>query len=135
MPRLHAIAALFCLFILLSRATALAADTPLPDAGQEARAKALFWELRCVVCAGESIAESTVPVAQDIRASVRQMVAEGKSDEEIKTLLVSRYTESVLMTPSFAPHTALLWLGPLIVLALGGAILFAYFSARRIDPE
>ena len=96
------------------------------------RATALFQELRCVVCKGESIADSSADVAADMRAGVRAMIAQGKSDDDIKSFFVSRYGDAVLMTPRLSPHTWLLWLAPLVLLGLGIAIIFAYFSAARI---
>lgn len=112
-----------------------AADAPLPDAGQEARARAMFAELRCVVCSGESVAESQAEVAEDIRREVRRRVAANEDDTTIKHYFVSRYGETVLMKPLFKPATYLLWFGPLIALSLGVAIIFAYYFSGRFGKK
>lgn len=106
---------------------------PAHAGGEEARAQALFKEIRCMVCAGESIAESSADVAEDIRASVRSMLAEGQGEDSIKALLVSRYGEQILMKPPLARNTMLLWFGPVVALFLMVAIIAAYFSSKRIN--
>ena len=89
------------------------------DAQQENRAQKLFLELRCVVCQNQSIADSDAEVARDLRELVREKIAGGSSDRDVKQFLVSRYGEFVLLKPEFAPHTYLLWFSPLLVLLLG----------------
>jgi cytochrome c-type biogenesis protein CcmH len=96
----------------------------LPDPAQEARARALFKELRCVVCQSESLDDSEATLAADMRLAIRRMVSEGKSDKEIKAFLTDRYGIYVLLRPPVAPSTVALWFGPfallLIVLVLAG---------------
>ncbi len=104
-------------------------------ATQEERAQRLFTELRCVVCEGQSLADSQTGVASDIRAHVREMIADGKSDDDIRDLLVSRYGASVLMKPALTPQTYLLWFGPILFGALGLGIVFAYFSSARLTRK
>jgi len=108
----------------------LIAAAPLP-AKEEARAQALFHQLRCVVCKGESVAESSAEVAADIRAMVRTRIEAGDSDEQITQTLVSTYGTQVLMRPPLARGTLPLWLAPLLLLAMGGGLLFAYFKPAR----
>jgi cytochrome c-type biogenesis protein CcmH len=103
----------------------------LPDPAQEARARALFAEIRCVVCQNESIDGSDAELAQDLRMLVRAQVAEGRSDAEIKTFLVDRYGEFVLFRPSFSAGNLLLWLGPFAVVVLAGSVLVATARRRR----
>ena len=101
----------------------------LPDPGQEARARALFEEIRCVVCQNESIESSQAELARDLRGLVREQVAAGRSDAEIKAFLVARYGEFVLFRPRFGWANAVLWLTPFVIVLGGGALLWA--GARR----
>jgi len=105
----------------------------LKDPAQESRAKALMEELRCLVCQGQSIADSDAPLAGDMRHEVRSKIAAGESPSEIKSWLVARYGNWVSYDPPFDGATALLWLGPLLFLALGGWLAFGRF--RRGESE
>lgn len=117
---------LVLLILWLGAATAHAAsiEQPLPDAAQEQTARALFHELRCVVCEGQSVADSDAELARQMRAHVRQLVAEGKPAEEVLALFRSRYGDEILLTPPVENTTALLWLGPFLLLAIGGLIVW-----------
>lgn len=97
-------------------------EAPLSDAAQEQAARALFTELRCVVCEGQSVADSDAVLAAQIRAQVRELVKEGKSHEQVLTHFRERYGDTILMTPPMRPRTWLLWFAPLLILA-GGAVL------------
>lgn len=121
---------LLALMLLAAPAFALAPESPLPDAAQEARAKALFHELRCVVCAGESVADSPAEVAADVRREVREAVAEGQSDGEILALMAQQYGRDILMTPPLSAGTAALWLGPVLML-LSAMVLAAYYFRNQ----
>ncbi|MFZ4542048.1 MAG: cytochrome c-type biogenesis protein, partial [Rickettsiales bacterium] len=99
-----------------SVAQAAVIDQPLADAPKEQLARKLFRELRCVVCEGQSLAESDATLAIQMRAHVRGMVAEGKSKDEILAYFRARYGEHILLTPPMEPYTALLWLAPLLLL-------------------
>lgn len=107
----------------------------LKDPAQEARAKALMEELRCLVCQGQSIADSDAPLAGDMRHEVRSKIAAGESPAEIKTWLVARYGNWVSYDPPFDTATAFLWLGPLFFLALGGWLAFGRFRRGEGDAE
>jgi len=112
-------------------AHALSVDEPLADGAQEARAKALFQAIRCVVCQSEPIADSPAEVARDMRRTVREEIASGKSDDEIIALMVSRYGDFILMQPPLKNSTTLLWFGPLIVLGFAGLFVRSYFRKSR----
>jgi cytochrome c-type biogenesis protein CcmH len=114
---------LFALGFTLSISGTMAADSPdkLSDPGLEARAVALQKELRCVVCQGQSLDESSAPLAADLRKLIREHIANGDSDAQIKNYLVARYGDFILMKPPLETDTFLLWFGPLIVLVMGGA--------------
>lgn len=108
-------------------------DRPLPDAAQEARARALFEDIRCVVCQHEAIADSPAGIAADMRALVREQIAAGRSDEQVRDDLVRRYGDFVLFSPPVRLGTWLLWFGPFVVLLAVAAALLAF--ARRRRPE
>ena len=105
----------------------------LPDPAQEARARELFREVRCVVCQNESIDDSEAELAADLRRVVREQVAAGRTDTQIRTYLVERYGEFVLLKPAFGAANAALWLTPaLLLLIAAGGILW---RARRATDE
>jgi len=104
----------------------------LADPAKEARAHALFGDVRCLVCQSESIDESEAPLAHDLRQLIRQQVADGRTDAQIRGFLVSRYGQFVLLTPAFSWGNAVLWIGPGLVIALGGVALW---TRRRNRPE
>lgn len=114
-----------------SAAWPLIIDQPLPDAAQEARAKALFHDIRCVVCQGETIADSPADIAGDMRHVVRAQVADGKNDADIKAYLVSRYGNAILMQPPLIASTLLLWFGPALILCIALAVIGLYFHKSR----
>ena len=107
-----------------------APDRPLPDAAQEARARALFTDIRCVVCQHESIADSPAGIAADMRRLVREEIAAGKSDLEVRQDLVRRYGDYILFQPPVRAGTWLLWFGP-FALVLGAGAVFVWRSRRR----
>jgi len=120
-------------FGLIAAEPLSAPDRPLPDAAQEARAQALFDDIRCVVCQHEAIADSPATIASDLRGLVRDEIRAGSSDAEIKAGLVRRYGDFVLFTPPMRAGTWLLWFGPLaILLAVGGGLL-AMTLRRRVE--
>ena len=110
-----------------------APDRPLPDAAQEARAQALFEDIRCVVCQHEAIADSPAGIAADMRRLVREEIAAGRSDQQVRTDLVRRYGDFVLFTPPLRLATWLLWFGPVAALLAVGAVLLSVARRRRSD--
>lgn len=98
---------------------------------QDAQFRALLPDLRCLVCQNESIADSTAPLAQDLKYEVRGLVAQGRSDTEIKKYLTDRYGDFVLFRPPFDPRTALLWLGPALLALLGVVVLVLHVRRTR----
>lgn len=104
-------------------------SAPVLSPAQEARAQALFRELRCMVCQGEVLADSEADLAKDLKALIRFKIATGDSDQAIRTYLVSIYGETILLSPPLGSGTWLLWFGPLILLILGGAA--AWFTMHR----
>jgi len=103
----------------------------------ETRAKALFNELRCVVCAGQSIAESNAELAQDMRAQVIRLIDLNRSDAEIREWFVARYGDAVLMNPPLKPLTYALWFGPVLIFlfGLGVAALVLLRGRSRMEER
>jgi cytochrome c-type biogenesis protein CcmH len=125
------------LFLLLLSTPALAVTSPaemLKDPAQEARARELSRELRCLVCQNQSIDDSDADLARDLRRIVRERIAAGDSDEAILSYLVDRYGQFVLLRPPLEPATWLLWLGPAAVLLLGAGLLVAFYRSRGREP-
>jgi cytochrome c-type biogenesis protein CcmH len=107
----------------------------LPDPAQEARARQIFQDVRCLVCQNESIDDSEAELAHDLRQVVREQVRAGRSDAEIKRFLTDRYGEFVLMTPAFSWVNLLLWGGPFLIVVLGAGLLVARLRNRTPDTE
>ena len=107
---------------------AIAAPVVLGDPTQEARAHSLEMEIRCVQCQNEPIAQSTSEIAADMRALVRERVAAGDSDGEIRDFFRERYGDFVLFRPPVDARTWALWGAPALLLLLG---LWAIWSVRR----
>jgi cytochrome c-type biogenesis protein CcmH len=123
-------AMLAALMILFAQAS-LAQTRPdaLTDPRLETRAVELQKELRCLVCQGQSLDESSAPLAADLRRFIRVRIAAGQSNDQIKQELVTRYGDVILMQPPLDPGTYLLWFGPFLVLFLCGSV-FAVVVAR-----
>jgi cytochrome c-type biogenesis protein CcmH len=122
---------LLLLLALLAAAPAVAdsslppahwANRQLPDARQEARAQALMEEIRCLVCQGQSIADSDAELAADMRDLVRRRIAAGESPASIRAWLIQRYGAWVTYRPPAEPVAWPLWLAP-IALLVGGALI------------
>lgn len=112
--------ALALLLTLLPLAAAAIDPLTFRDAAEEQRFQALARQLRCLVCQNESLGDSTVDLAKDLRAQILAQMQAGKSDDEIKRWLTDRYSDFVLYDPPLRTGTALLWFGPLLVLLIGG---------------
>ncbi len=105
------------------------------DAALEARLKNLEEELRCLVCQNQTLADSTAPLAEDLRREVRELALQGKSDAEIKQYLVARYGDFVLYKPPVKPTTWLLWFGPFAFLLGGGLVWYVVLRRRGRRSE
>ncbi|CUS46799.1 MAG: cytochrome c-type biogenesis protein [Pseudomonadota bacterium] len=107
------------------------ANTQLRDPAKEAKAQALMVTLRCLVCQGQSIADSDADMAGDMRALVRQRIQAGESPESVRHWLIDRYGDYVTYDPPFNGATAALWLAPLAMLAAGAWLARGSFKRRR----
>jgi len=101
-------------------------EPALADPVQQETYERLTHEVRCLVCQNQTIADSSAPLAADLRREIREMVEAGESEVEIKTFLLDRYGDFVLYRPRFMPSTAVLWSAPVLLLLIGG------FGLRRI---
>ena len=99
-------------------------DQTLSDPKKEAQAQYIISQLRCFVCQGQPLAQSDVPLARDLRHLVRQLLADGKSQQEVIAFITQRYGNQVLMNPPFNRQTFVLWLLPFFALALGAFLLY-----------
>lgn len=107
------------------------ANRQLPDARQEARADALMQEIRCLVCQGQSIADSDAELAGDMRDLVRRRVAAGQSPSQIRAWLIQRYGSWISYRPTDEPAAWPLWIAPLVLLAAGAILIRRRISTRR----
>jgi cytochrome c-type biogenesis protein CcmH len=108
-----------------------AAEVPASDPRVEARLKQLAEELRCLVCQNQTIADSNAPLALDLRNQIRTQIAQGRSDDQIRTYMVERYGDFVLYRPPFKATTAVLWLAPLLLIIIGIVIFWSVVRRRK----
>lgn len=120
------LAALCFIHPALAKEAAPLAEDPVV----EKRMIEISEELRCLVCQNESLAGSQADLAKDLREEVRGLIKSGKSDEEVKDFLVSRYGDFVLYRPQVKPVTYALWAGPFILLLVGIVVLVTFLRKR-----
>ena len=107
------------------------ANVAIADPAKEAEAKRLMETLRCLVCQGQSIADSDADMAGDMRALVRQRIAAGEKPGDVRAWLVQRYGDYVSYDPPLSAATAPLWIAPLVMLIVGGLIASRSFKRKR----
>ena len=107
------------------------ANRQLPDPRQEAKARALMEELRCLVCQGQSIADSDAELAGDMRHLVRTRIAAGENPSAIRAWLVERYGNWISYRPPAEPVGWPLWAAPLVLLVLGALLVRNRINMRR----
>jgi cytochrome c-type biogenesis protein CcmH len=145
--RLKRAAALACALALAlageAGLAASAADMPprsvdaygqLQDPVLQSRFEHIAQDLRCLVCQNESIADSNVELAADLRRQVREMLVAGQSDDAIFRFMTDRYGEFVRFNPPLEPKTLLIWGAPFIILILGAIIVFRVVRQRSRMP-
>jgi len=123
--------------LLILTATALSAawaldTTQLQDPALQTRYVALTHELRCMQCQNESIADSPVDLAADLRREVREMLLAGKSDEEVRAWMAARYGEFILFRPRFSWRNAWLWGAPGALLLIGAFVVWRVVRGRTL---
>ncbi len=107
------------------------ANSQLRDPAQEAQARELMGTLRCLVCQGQSIADSDAAMAGDMRALVRERIHQGETPAAVRRWLIERYGDYVTYDPPLGAATWPLWLAPLALLLIGAAIARSSFRRRR----
>ena len=133
------IRAVCALVIGLLAALPVAAEQVFDDPQQEARAQEIGRQLRCVVCANQSVSDSNAPLAADIRSVVRERIAAGDDDTAVVDYVAARYGDFVRLRPPFQANTLVLWLAPAAALVLGAALALAVLARggrlrRQSDP-
>lgn len=124
---------LLLLFGFLSPVTSFADEAKLlgVDPAIEKRVMHLSAELRCLVCQGQSLAESHSDFANDMRDQIRDLMFQGLSDQEVRDWLVQRYGDYILYRPPLKSTTVLLWFGPLLLFVIGASVLIYNLVRRR----
>lgn len=110
------------------------AGQPLPPGVDAQRLHQFTAGLRCLVCQNESLADSNAPLAQDLKREIAERMAAGQSEAQIEAFLVARYGDFVRYRPPLAPRTWLLWLGPLLLLGVGAAVLVHRHHRPGVAP-
>ena len=123
-------------FILSWSISSLAIDTGVAfdDPAMQARYEHIIAEVRCLVCQNQTIKDSNVFLASDLRREIRRMMTEGMTNVEIADFLVSRYGEFVLYNPRKSGKTLILWITPALLLGVGGIIIVRVVRDRMKMP-
>ena len=112
-------------------ASAVQPDEVLKDPALEGRAREISKDLRCLVCQNQSIDDSNAPLARDLRVLVRERLTAGDSNEQVLSFVTDRYGDYVLLRPPFKATTLFLWIGPFVILAIGGVATALYLRGRK----
>ncbi len=131
---MRSLCATVMLVVLASNALAIDPGSAFDDPETQARYEKLIDEIRCLKCQNQTIKDSNAFLASDLRLKIQEMIAEGKSDAEIKDFLVARYGEFALYRPRASGKTLFLWIAPGVLLVGGGLILFRIVKRRMLLP-
>jgi cytochrome c-type biogenesis protein CcmH len=123
-----------CLLLLPLAAMAIDQERRFDDPELQARYEQLISEVRCLQCQNQSIKDSNVTLAADLRREIARMIDEGKTDEEIADFLVTRYGEFALYRPRMTGKTLILWIVPFLLLLLGAFALIRVVRRRIALP-
>jgi cytochrome c-type biogenesis protein CcmH len=129
--RVRTMAMAMTILVLSIPAQAVLPDEMLKDPALEIRARQLSEGLRCMVCQNESIDESEAPLARDLRILIRERIASGDTDAEVKDFVVARYGDYVLLKPRLTAQTLILWFTPFLIVAAG----LLFFMRRKAPLE
>ena len=124
---------LFALLMPLS-VLAIDQDARFDDPEMQARYERLISEVRCLQCQNQSIKDSNVTLAADLRREIARMIDEGQTDEEIADFLVTRYGEFALYRPRMTGKTLALWIAPFLLVLLGLFALARVLKRRMALP-
>jgi cytochrome c-type biogenesis protein CcmH len=117
------------------QALAIDAEKAFDDPALQARYESVNRELRCLVCQNQTIADSNATLAQDLRRQVREMIAAGKTDAEIREFMIARYGDFVLYRPRMTASNFLLWAAPVLLLLLGTFIGIRYIRRQSAEVD
>jgi len=129
-------AALIAVTVFMAgNALAIDVQRDFDDPQLQARYEAITKELRCLVCQNETIADSNASLAVDLRREVHQMIADGRSDDEIKDFMLARYGDFVLYKPRLSGKNILLWTAPVLFLLIGVLAALRFIKRRAEEAD
>ncbi|MDZ7643589.1 MAG: cytochrome c-type biogenesis protein [Woeseiaceae bacterium] len=132
--RLSMLLACVCLVALAGGAHAIDTGVAFDDPELQARYERLTDEVRCLKCQNQTIRDSNAFLAADLRREIRRLIAEGRSDDEIKDFLVARYGEFALYRPRMSGKTLVLWIAPLVLVIVGIVVIVRVVRGRMSMP-
>jgi cytochrome c-type biogenesis protein CcmH len=116
-------------------ALAIDAERAFDDPVLQARYESINRELRCLVCQNQTIADSNATLAADLRREVREMIAAGKTDDEIRDFMIERYGDFVLYRPRMTAANFLLWAAPVLLLVIGALAALRFVRRRAAEAD
>ena len=123
------------LLACVGQALAIDTEAAFDDPVLQHRYESLNRELRCLVCQNQTIADSNATLAQDLRREVREMIAAGKTDDEIRDFMIERYGDFVLYRPRMTGQTLLLWAAPALLLLIAAIVLVRVVRQRARESD
>jgi cytochrome c-type biogenesis protein CcmH len=126
---------LAALLALGGQALAIDAEAAFEDPVLQQRYESINRELRCLVCQNQTIADSNATLAQDLRHEVREMIAAGKTDDEIREFMIERYGDFVLYRPRMTAQNFLLWAAPVLLLLIAAVVLVRVVRRRAQETD
>jgi cytochrome c-type biogenesis protein CcmH len=121
--------------VFAAQAFAIDTEKAFEDPALQARYESINRELRCLVCQNQTIADSNATLAHDLRREVREMIAAGKTDAEIREFMIERYGDFVLYRPRMTATNFLLWAAPVLLLLLGTFIGIRYIRRQSAEVD
>ena len=121
--------------VFAAQAFAIDTEKAFEDPALQARYESINRELRCLVCQNQTIADSNATLAHDLRREVREMIAAGKTDGEIREFMIERYGDFVLYRPRMTAANFLLWAAPVLLLLLGTFIGIRYIRRQSAEVD
>ena len=123
------------LLVLGGLAHAIDAQYAFDDPVLQERYENINRELRCLVCQNQTIADSNATLAQDLRREVRDMIAAGQTDAQIREFMIERYGDFVLYRPRMTAGNFLLWAAPVLLLLIGAIVLVRVVRRRAQETD
>ena len=116
-------------------ALAIDSEDAFDDPALQQRYESINRELRCLVCQNQTIADSNATLAQDLRREVRDMIAAGQTDAQIREFMIERYGDFVLYRPRMTAGNLLLWAAPVLLLLIGAIVLVRVVRRRALETD